>query len=95
MSEVADLAADLRGEVGLDVLGASSLLEGVLSLAVGDDELQAIVDVVDAGRLLRRAEGEHGLIDGWGPCREIGDAVADCELDRQPAQVRAGSRMPG
>ena len=49
---------------------------------VGHEELEAIDDVADAGRLLRRAIGQHGLVGRRDLPREHDGVARGADLDR-------------
>ena len=76
MGEVADVPADLGGQVGLDVFGSPFPQQRVGMVLVGDGEFEVIDDVADSRRLLRRPIDEHGLVGRRHLARERDDAVA-------------------
>ena len=63
MGKLADMAADLRGQVGFQVLGPALLAERVGVVLVGHLELELIDELPDARCLLDRAIGQHRLVD--------------------------------
>ena len=96
VGEIADVAADLRGQVGLDVFGPAFLQQGIGMVFVGDGEFEAVDDFAHAGRLLGGPIDDHGLVGrgdlaGQGD-HAVGRAHLDGQLGRHAAAVRASPR---
>ncbi len=81
VGEIADMAADLRGQVGLDVVGPALLQQGIGVVFIGNGEFEAVDDFVHSGRLLGGSIDDHGLV-GRGDLAGEGDhAVVGTHLD--------------
>ena len=62
VGEVAEVAADLSGQISLDVLGAPFLPKRIGVILVGDLELELVDHVPDTGNLFHGAISQHRLI---------------------------------
>ena len=83
VGQIADVPADLGGEVGLEVFGPSLAKQRVGVVFVGHDEFEVVDDVADARSLLGRSEHEHGLVGRRDLARECDVSVGGADLDRE------------
>ena len=75
MGKVADVTANLRGQVRLEVFGASFLEQRIGMIFVGNGEFEAIDDFADARCLLGGPIHDHGLEGGRHLARQGDRAV--------------------